>query len=506
MYRKPDREQMEIEVFVLPFGGRLDPENRWVKMAALIPWDMVEDIYAQSFKSESLDGSKPINARVAFGALYIKEYENLTQDRTVEHISENVCMQYFLGLKEYTSEPLFDSSMLTHFAKRFSKDDIARINEEMYRRVQVNINNKDDDDNNDGDSNVEAQTAEAIEATSELEESNNKGVLILDATVAPSDIRYPTDLGILNECREKTEEIIDEIWDSTERKGHKTAYNRKRARKRYLSVAKQRKPRKKKIQQAVREQLEYVEKNLETLDRLMPQASFEDNLKYAATLETIRAIAEQQRFHYDNPGKPIPNRIVSVSQPHVRPMPRGKARGEIEFGQKISFSIVDGYTFIDNQSWDNFAEGKTLQESVEKYKERCGVYPEAVLADKAYRNRDNINYCKERGIRLSGPRLGCPKQSEIEADKEQAYQDSRDRNMVEGRIGINKRRYGMDLIYAKLAHTGEVEVAMNVFCMNVACSGFSCAFFRACFLERLCVYFIALLTQIFPPLEFFSKP
>jgi hypothetical protein len=457
---------MEIEAFALPFAGKMDPNNRWVKMAALIPWDMVEDIYSKAFVSTSLDGRKPISARIAFGALYIKELENLSQERTVEHISENIGMQYFLGLKEYTPEPLFDSSMLTHFATRFSKDDMKRINEEMHRRTLTIINKDDDDsDNSGGGSETDDELGDDTEESSE---NKNKGVIILDATVAPADIRYPTDLSILNECRETTEKIIDDIWENTERKGHKTAYNRKLARKRYLKVAKQRKPRINKIKQAVREQLEYVEKNIVTLERLLKEAGIEDYLKHIAKIDTIRAIAEQQRFHHDNPGKPIPDRIVSVSQPHVRPMPRGKARGEIEFGQKISLSIVDGYTFIENQSWDNFAEGNTLKDSVEKYKARFGVYPEAVLADKTYRNRDNINYCKERGIRLSGPRLGRPKASEIEADKEQAYQDSRDRNMVEGRIGINKRRYGMGLIYAKLANTGEVEVAMNVICMNVA--------------------------------------
>jgi hypothetical protein len=387
---------------------------------------------------------------MAFGVLFIKEHENLPQDRTLQHISENMYMQYFIGLTEFIPGPLFDSSMMTHFAKRFSKEAMIRINEELYRRMlKLSGNSPDDDADDDGD-------------------GGNKGTLILDATVAPADIRYPTDLSLLNECREGTEKIIDDVWDKTERRGHKTAYSRKRARQEYLKIAKQRKPRKTQIRQAVREQLEFVEKNVEALEGILPKMDIETYLKHWARFETIRAIAGQQRQHYDNPGEPLPNRIVSVSQPHVRPIVRGKARGEGEFGQKLSFSIVDGFTFIETQSWDNFAEGKTLQESVERFKGRHGVYPKAVLADKTYRNRDNINYCKERGIRLSGPRLGRPKASEAEGDKQQAYQDSCDRNIVEGRIGSNKRRYGLDLIFARLEQTGEAEAAMNVLCMNAA--------------------------------------
>jgi hypothetical protein len=274
---------------------------------------------------------------------------------------------------------------------------------------------------------------------------------------------------LLNECRENTEKMIDKLWGNTERIGHKTAYNRKKARKSYLNIAKQRKPRKNKIRKAIKEQLEFVEKNVEKLNGILDKIGIWDfGIDNWVLLGTIGDIAKQQRQHYENPGAPIPDRIVSLSQPHVRPVVRGKARGEVEFGQKISISVVGGYTFIEKQSWDNFAEGITLQASVEKFLERHGVYPEAILADKTYRNRVNIKFCKENGIRLSGPRLGRPKASELEADRDQAYKDSCDRNIVEGRIGINKRRYGLNLIYAKLKQTGEVEAAMNVLCMNVA--------------------------------------
>jgi len=458
---------MTVEDFIPPFGGKLDALNRWVLMANIVPWDMIEDIYAKSFKDDKPDGRPPISSRMAFGALYIKESENFPQERTMQHIAENVYMQYFLGLTEFNPKPLFDSSMLSIFAVRFTKEDIGKINDEIYRRMQAakDAFSPDGDDKADGNGKSDGDSG-----TGEFGgEPKNKGKLILDATVAPADIRYPTDLSLLNECREGTEKIIDDVWGKTEREGHKTAYSRKRARKEYLKVAKQRKPRKKQIRNAVREQLECVEKNVGALEGILAKIGLE-SFGYAnwARLLTIEEIAKQQRQHYDNPGEPIPNRIVSVRQPHVRPIVRGKARSEVEFGQKISLSVVDGYTFIEEQSWDNFAEGITLKASAEKYRERHGVYPEAILADKTYRNRDNINFCKERGIRLSGPRLGRPKASEIEADKEQAYKDSCERNMVEGRIGISKQRYGLDRIYAREKPTGEVEAAMNVLSMNFA--------------------------------------
>ena len=101
MYRKKDKSQLTFEDYQLPFSGRLSAENRWVKMASLIPWDMVEDEYAQSFKNEVADGRPPIPARMAFGALHIKEHEGLTDERVVENAAENPYMQYFWGCTSF---------------------------------------------------------------------------------------------------------------------------------------------------------------------------------------------------------------------------------------------------------------------------------------------------------------------------------------------------------------------------------------------------------------------
>ena len=131
-------------------------------------------------------------------------------------------------------------------------------------------------------------------------------------------------------------------------------------------------------------------------------------------------------------------------------------------------SVFNGFTFIEDQSYDNYDEGVRLQAAAERYKERFGHYPEAILADTIYRNRDNRAFCKEHNIRLSGPKLGRPRKEETEESRSQAYQDSCDRNMAESRNGIDKRRYGLDLIMAYLAETGKTEAAFIILAMNVA--------------------------------------
>ncbi|MCL2125961.1 MAG: transposase [Oscillospiraceae bacterium] len=125
-----------MDDFAPLLGGKPDAENKWIKMSKIVPWDLVEEIYTPTFKDIRPDGRPPISSRIAFGALYIKEAENLSQSDIVRHISENVYMHYFVGLTEYNPKPLFEPEMRTQFAVRFGKEGIERINEEIYRRMR----------------------------------------------------------------------------------------------------------------------------------------------------------------------------------------------------------------------------------------------------------------------------------------------------------------------------------------------------------------------------------
>lgn len=135
------------------------------------------------------------------------------------------------------------------------------------------------------------------------------------------------------------------------------------------------------------------------------------------------------------------------------------------FGQKLALSVISGFTFIEWQSFDNFNEGVTLIESVERYKTIYGCYPEVVQADQIYRNRANLAFCKQHGIRLSGPRLGRPGK-DVQRDRETEYRDRCERNIIEDRNGMAKRRFGLDLMMALLPETAMTEAALQVLCMN----------------------------------------
>ncbi len=103
---------------------------------------------------------------------------------------------------------------------------------------------------------------------------------------------------------------------------------------------------------------------------------------------------------YQNKERRCKDRIVSVSQPHVRPIVLGKIGKSTEFGAKISVSMTaDGFAFVDRIGWDAFNESADLKRQVERYKDRLGYLPEIVLADQLYSTRDNRRFLKELGVR-----------------------------------------------------------------------------------------------------------
>ena len=170
---------------------------------------------------------------------------------------------------------------------------------------------------------------------------------------------------------------------------------------------------------------------------------------------------------YETKTHRIDHRIVSISQPYVRPIVRGKAGHETEFGAKITASMVNGHATIERLSWENYSEGGDLIEFANRYQKRYGFYPAAILADKAFRTRTNLAFCKENGIRLSGPPLGRPKRIDDPQARKIERMDSAERSAIEGEFGVGKRRYGLALIMTKLKETSEVSIHLQFLVMSL---------------------------------------
>ena len=478
MIREDNPHQLSIEEFRTPFYRGLDKTNRWVRLAQVLPWAEMIEIYTQSLNKGF--GRPAIPTRVVVGALIIKHKQRLSDEETIAAIQENPYLQYFIGYEEFSHKRPFDPSLFVTIRKRLGEEGLNRMNERFLSMIKVA--EREGAGQRRGKGGKQAKPPDSAGQLSEKEkdempkEVTHRGVLLVDATVAPADIRYPTDLELLNASREHSERLIDLLYEPGSEMVKPRTY-RRNARREYLSLAKKRRKSGKEIRKGVRKQLNYLRRNLRIINELLDgykgrKVPFEK--KDFKTLWVITEIYRQQRQMYEEGSHRIENRIVSLSQPHVRPIIRGKAGSEVEFGAKLSASVIDGYAFLDRISWEAYNESGDLPSQVEGYRERFGYYPEVVVTDQLYGTRANRRYLKERGIRYSGKPLGRrPKgagidQANLKAERRRRRYESGLRNHIEGKFGEGKRAYDLGLVKAKTARTSEAWISAVFFVMNLA--------------------------------------
>ena len=436
----------------------MNPNNRWIKMADSIPWEQFEQKYARLFKGKNGNVAKPL--RLALGSLIIQTKYQFSDRELVEQLTENPYYQYFIGLPGYQEEPPIDASTLVLFRKRLKMDIIMEANEYMLTATKE----KESESENKDDDNAPPTSGGGTSESDTSDVSDNKGTLILDATCAPANIRYPQDFSLLNEAREKLETIIIRFC-KTYGLARPRMY-RRQGRKNYLALAKTKKRSTKKIRATIRKQLSYVRRDIKYLENFMFEG-YAPSKKEIPLLLTIYKLYEQQYYMYKNKVHSVNDRIVSISQSWLRPIVRGKTKTPVEFGAKFDLSLDEnGYGRIEKISYDAYNENTVLIDAINRFKERTGHYPERVLADQIYRTRDNRSFCTLYGIRLSGPKLGRPSET-AKADKKIEYQDNTDRIEVERTFSLSKRCYGMGLIRTKLEETTLTSIALSVFVTNL---------------------------------------
>jgi transposase, IS5 family len=502
--------QLTLVGFETPFDHQLSRSNRWVKMAQAIPWDSIVGQYNKLFTSR--EGRPPISGRVVLGAIVIKHYLNLSDRETIAQIRENMFMQYFLGYSSFTNEEPFSATLFVEIRERLSLEILSKINdviavlciekeevlEDKKKSVSSGKDNKPSGDppvggNQDSSKFVtkappaEPETQQGLQTEQILQtpgivhaadiqqtdgstrdvkaplKKENKGRLLMDATAAPQDITFPTDLKLLNAARKKSEELIDILYSPSLHGDTKVRTYRKIARKEFLNAAKKKRKTSKEIYKANGRQIRFLRRNLGHIDTLL--GSYEkfpltaQQQKYLMVLHTVN---DQQEEMHRTHTRRIDYRIVNIHQPHVRPIVRGKESAKVEFGSKLQVSVVAGYTFIDHFSWEAFNEGGYLLASVEKYKGRFGFYPAEVLADQIYCTRDNRQELKLLDIKLIAKPLGRRSAKAVKV-----HLSPGKRNPIEGKFGQAKRKYGLQNVKARLSSTSQSWIAAIALVLNL---------------------------------------
>lgn len=479
MIRYTPQAQLTLEGFQTPFSQHLNKNNRWVKLAGCIPWDKLANVYYKKMNQDF--GAPSLSARMVIGAVIIKHMLNIDDREVVAQIQENMYLQYFVGLSSFTTQEPFDASLMVSIRYRLGQDVMEAFNHLVLQEAGVIPRSREPDDlaaqdnkNDDSDQShapagggAVAENKPADTAGSHTVSAANSGTLLLDATIAEQQIEYPTDLKLLNESREQLERMTEQVCKAGELRQPRMYKNK--ARQQYLTIAKKKKKTRKQIRKGLRSQLQYVSRDLKYINKLLEENA---TLKTALDkrdwklLQVIHEVYRQQHEMYKEDRQTIEHRIVSLYQPHVRPMPRGKDRVQTEFGSKQLVMLKDGYTHVQKISWDNFNEGIHLEDCVETYKSIYGCYPEKVSADGIFGNKANRQYLKEKNIHFVGKQLGRPPKMSP-AQKRKLQKEMAGRNEIEGKFGQGKNAYGLQKIKATMKATSESWIMSIYFIMNL---------------------------------------
>lgn len=474
MIRTCSSKQLTIAEFDWPFETALDKNNRWVKLSQCIPWDELAESYYQGLSVEK--GRPAKEARLVIGAVIIKHKLCLSDVETVQQIQENPYLQYFVGLPSYQQAEPFAPSLFVDIRKRMG----AAVFAAFHRAVIDAHAGEKKKRQPEPPSPLPARTPPSAtpDAPSAAPvEPIPQGQLIVDATVVEQAIRYPTDLSLLNEAREFSERIIDTLCRRLKADKKPRTY-REQARRAYLAIAKQKRPAAKARRRGIKQQLQYLRRNLGHIEQLLAPIPEGTPVPLPGWLLyrywVIQHLYQQQWEMYRTRTHRCPDRIVSISQPYVRPIVRGKQDKPVEFGAKLSVSLTaDGLAHVDHLRWEAFHEGLDLASQVEAYRDRHGHYPERVLADPLYGTRANRDYLKQRGIHFAGKPLGRPKQvtednrEQLKQKQAQRRHDYLQRIPIEGKFGQGKNGYRLNYIRAKRADTSFAWINSIFLVMNL---------------------------------------
>ncbi len=490
MIRYIPQSQLTLEGFQTPFYEQLDKNNRWVKLADCIPWDKLANVYYRKMNDDF--GAPSLSARMVIGAVIIKHMLNIDDREVVAQIQENMYLQYFVGLSSFTTKAPFDPSLMVSIRYRLGQDVMEEFNQLVLQQAGIippptkqtdECTSSDNENKNSGTSVNEGQGGIKIKEDRNMASSQHKqgndagasqttepvksGTLLLDATVAEQQIEYPTDLKMLNESRQQLETMIAQVCKTGGLLQPRMYKNK--ARQQYLTLAKKKKKTKKDIRKGLRSQLQYVCRDIKYINKLLEEhTGLRKSLDQRdwKLLQVIHEVYRQQQEMYHEDKRSIADRIVSLYQPHVRPIPRGKDRAQTEFGSKQLLMLKDGYGHVHTISWDNFNEGTQLISSVEAYKKIYGCYPQKVSADTIFGNRANREFLKEKEIQFVGKQLGRPPKM-TPAQKRKLQKEMAGRNEIEGKFGQGKNAYGLQKIKARMKATSESWIMSIYFIMNL---------------------------------------
>jgi len=432
MYRRKDRKTIPLFPELFPFGGKLDENNRWLRIADLIAWEELEEEYAKHFSDV---GRPATDAQLVIGLLLLKHMTGLSDVGIVQDVLENPYMQAFCGYEKFVTEELLDPSTLTRMRERLGLEFFKELEAKTYKLL------------------IDRKIIKA------------KGMLV-DATVFPEKIKYPNDVGLLNDVREWLDRQIKKLGKIV---GKKYRTYPRRSRKEYLNFSKKKTKTKKVINKAKKQMLQYVRRNIKHLKDAIEQIKVRGGKVKEHIIEKLRVaekIFHQQQEMYKRKSNRVEERIVSLHRAYVRPIKRGKQGKKTEFGGKGALVEVGGFLFLDYFEHRAFAEEELLADHLAGYMSRFGKLPPYASMDAKYGTEENRELAEKLGVRASFKRRGR-KPKTVDSQDRWFKKKQRERNRIEGGFGNGKEHYGLDRVKYSIKDGSEIWVRAGILAMNL---------------------------------------
>jgi hypothetical protein len=364
----------------------------------------------------------------------LKSHLGCSDAMLVEHINGNWMMQMFCGIHLRGTEQIKDKDIVGRWRKYIGKHlDIDKLQ------------------------------LSCVEHWSPYIQSVQAG--FCDATVYESYITYPTDAKLIWRSCADVFAMLQDVRKKLKLRPSRSKHDKRHQE--YLSVAKSKKKSRRKSKKLCKSLLKYLQRLQEQLGELLNKhkgAIGLSNQQYNR-LATITKVKEQQwQIQFGNQST-VPARIVSLHKPYVRPIIRGKEVKPVEFGSKVNMLQVDGISFIEHISFDNFNEGTRLKSTIEMQKRYFGKCYQ-IGADAIYGTNENRSYCTKNNIATSFVQKG-KEGKEAEQKKQMRSLLGKVRSTVlEGSFGNEKNHYMMDKIKAKTEETERVWIFFSLLTSN----------------------------------------
>ena len=425
---------------LLPASYHFFKTTKLGKAYQAIPWQQIDQLHQDCYPEKYQKSGRPSkwNPQAKVALLLLKSYTGLSDTKLLERVQTDYAFQYFCSIKLADNERISDPTLLSRIRKEFGNTDFLN-------RLQILLGKH------------------------WKGHMKQNPTLLMDATCYESHVRYPTDPKLLWECTQQLFDWIQNLCKQLKIRLPRSKFRQvEKAWKAYNFRRRKSQVQTRRIKNRLLKLLKKLTGLLENLLRHNPHYSMRE--RDYSRFAIIKKVYQQQKYMYDHKVNRVPDRIISLAKPYLRPIKRGKETHSTEFGMKAHVIQNDGICFLEHASFAAFNESKRLKSACRLHQEIQGENCEELGADRIYATNENRKYTTSNQVFTGFVQKGRKSEDKTTKSKKQRINKERATRM-EGKFGHHKQAYGLDKIKARSATSELVWVFFGIMCANMVAIG-----------------------------------